>query len=139
VENFRYSGVMYSAITRKIRVVVSPEFLEGQSKPEENRFFWAYTITVENLGQDTVTLKSRYWRITDSFGRTQEVRGDGVVGEQPRLKPGEQFQYTSGCPLTTPNGLMVGRYQMISDAGEQFEIEVPAFSLDSPHGHHSVN
>lgn len=132
-------AVMYAAVTRHIRVSVNPEFLEGQSKPEEDRYFWAYTITVENHGDDTVTLKSRYWKITDAFGRVQEVRGDGVVGEQPTLKPGEQFQYTSGCPLKTPNGMMVGRYQMISDKGEMFEIEVPAFSLDSPHDVHSVN
>jgi ApaG protein len=130
---------MYAAITRHIRVTVNPEFLEGQSKPEDDKYFWAYTITVENRGRETVTLKSRYWQITDGFGRVQEVRGDGVVGEQPTLRPGEQFQYTSGCPLVTPTGMMVGRYQMISDTGEQFEIEVPPFSLDSPHDRHSVN
>jgi ApaG protein len=130
---------MYAATTRHIRVSVAPQFLEGQSKPEEDRYFWAYTITVENRGDETVTLKSRYWKITDAFGRVQEVRGDGVVGEQPTLKPGEQFQYTSGCPLPTPNGMMAGRYQMINGTGEHFEIEVPAFSLDSPHDRHSVN
>jgi ApaG protein len=139
VENLRYGSGMYATTTRHIRVSVSPEFLEAQSKPEEHRYFWAYTITVENHGDETVTLKSRYWKITDAMGRVQEVRGDGVVGEQPTLKPGEQFQYTSGCPLPTTHGMMVGRYQMISDKGEMFEIEVPAFSLDSPHDRHSVN
>jgi ApaG protein len=82
---------------------------------------------------------SRYWKITDAFGRIQEVRGDGVVGEQPTLKPGENFQYTSGCPLSTPNGFMVGSYHMKNQHGETFDVDVPAFSLDSPYGEHSVN
>ena len=104
----RYTGMMYSSATRNIHVHVMPHFLEGQSKPEEEKYVWAYTITVENRSAETVTLRSRYWKITDAFGRVQEVRGDGVVGEQPTLKPGENFQYTSGCPLSTPTGFMVG-------------------------------
>jgi ApaG protein len=130
---------MYSSVTRNIHVHVKPHFLEGQSKPEEEKYVWAYTITVENRGSETVTLRSRYWKITDAFGRVQEVRGDGVVGEQPTLKPGENFQYTSGCPLSTPNGFMVGSYAMRTLTGEKFEVAIPAFSLDSPHDRHSVN
>jgi ApaG protein len=130
---------MYSQISHHIRIVVEPQFLEGQSKPDEQKFMWAYTITVENLGTETVQLMSRYWRITDAFGRVQEVRGDGVVGEQPTLKPNENFQYTSGCPLTTPNGFMVGSYRMLTPSGRSFEVEIPAFSLDSPYDRHSVN
>ncbi len=130
---------MYSSITRDIRIQVEPQFLEGQSRPDEAKFVWAYTITVENRGGETVTLRSRYWKITDGFGRIQEVRGDGVVGEQPTLQPGENFQYTSGCPLATPNGMMVGSYLMQNQYGETFDVDVPAFSLDSPYDNHSVN
>ena len=131
---------MYNRTTRNIRIHVQPQFLEGQSRPDEAKFVWAYTITVENQGAEIVTLLSRYWKITDAFGRIQEVRGDGVVGEQPTLKPGENFQYTSGCPLSTPNGFMVGtHHHMKNQHGETFEVEVPAFSLDSPYGEHSVN
>lgn len=124
--------VMYERITRGIRVTVRPEFLEEQSKPDESYFVWAYTIVIENLGRETVTLRTRYWKITDSTGRSQEVRGAGVVGEQPTLRPGESFQYTSGAPLTTASGFMVGAYQMETDAGEAFNVEIPAFSLDGP-------
>jgi ApaG protein len=130
---------MYNAITRNIRIKVEPQFLEGQSRPEDAKYVWAYTITVENKGVEVVTLRSRYWKITDAFGRVQEVRGDGVVGEQPTLKPGENFQYTSGCPLSTPNGFMVGSYMMQTQQGETFDVDVPAFSLDSPYDTHSVN
>jgi ApaG protein len=124
---------MYQSTTRDIRVTVRPEFLEEQSRPDEAYFVWAYTIMVENLGAETVTLKTRYWKITDSGGRVQEVRGAGVVGEQPTLQPGQSFQYTSGCPLTTASGFMAGAYQMETAAGEAFNVEVPAFSLDSPY------
>lgn len=130
---------MYEAITRGIRVCVEPKFLEDQSRPSDGRYFWAYTITLENLSQQIVTLKSRHWKITDAHGRLQEVKGDGVVGEQPRLSPGSSFSYTSGCPLTTPHGMMVGSYQMLADDGERFDIAIPLFSLDSPHDSHSVN
>jgi ApaG protein len=124
---------MYQSTTRDIRVTVRPEFLEEQSRPDEAYFVWAYTIMVENLGAETVTLKTRYWKITDSGGRVQEVRGAGVVGEQPTLQPGQSFQYTSGCPLTTASGFMAGAYQMETAAGEAFNVEIPAFSLDSPY------
>jgi ApaG protein len=123
---------MYQATTRDIRVTVRPEFLDDQSRPDEGYFVWAYTIVIENLGSETVTLKTRYWKITDSTGRSQEVRGAGVVGEQPVLKPGQSFQYTSGAPLATPSGFMVGAYQMETESGEAFNVDIPAFSLDGP-------
>lgn len=94
---------------------------------------WAYQVKIENLGQSTVQLRNRYWHITDAGGRVQEVRGAGVVGEQPVLRPGEKFEYTSGTPLPTPSGIMTGTYQMESDSGERFDVRVPAFSLDSPY------
>ena len=125
--------IMYSSITRSIRVTVKPFYLEDQSSPDESHYVWAYHVRIENQGEVTVQLRNRYWRITDSFGRIQEVRGAGVVGEQPVLKPGETFEYTSGTPLTTPSGIMVGTYQMESETGERFDVAVPAFSLDSPH------
>lgn len=124
---------MYSATTRAIKVTVKPVYLEDQSSPAERHFVWAYHVRIENHGADTVQLRNRYWRITDSLGRVQEVRGAGVVGEQPVLKPGEAFEYTSGTPLTTPSGIMVGTYQMESEKGELFDVKIPAFSLDSPH------
>lgn len=130
---------MYERITRGIKVIVRPQYLEGQSKPDEDHFVWAYTITVENHGRETVTLKTRYWKITDATGKMQEVRGAGVVGETPTLKPGDSFTYTSGCPLKTPSGFMVGAYQMQNEAGDLFNIEIPAFSLDSPHDRHAIN
>ena len=124
---------MYSETTQSIRVTVKPVYLEDQSSPGENHYVWAYHVRIENLSPDTVQLRNRYWRITDSFGRVQEVRGAGVVGEQPVLKPGDSYEYTSGTPLPTPSGIMVGTYQMESQSGEKFDINVPAFSLDSPY------
>lgn len=124
---------MYTQTTRAICVTVQPVFLEDQSSPVDNRFVWAYYIRIENQGQETVQLRSRHWKITDSFGRVQEVRGAGVVGEQPLLRPGEAFEYTSGTPLATPGGIMVGSYQMTTPNGEWFDVAIPAFSLDSPH------
>ena len=125
---------MYRAVTRDIRVTVTPQYLADRSSAEDERFFWAYTIEIVNLGQDTVQLRARHWKITDAHGNLQEVKGPGVVGEQPVLKPGERFEYTSGVPLTTPTGLMAGTYQMVTEGGENFDVEIPAFSLDSPHG-----
>jgi ApaG protein len=130
---------MYQAITENIRVTVRASFLEGQSQPEASKFVWAYTIEVANLGAETVTLLTRHWIITDGHGRRQDVKGDGVVGEQPTLQPGQRFEYTSGCPLPTPSGLMVGSYVMITDKGHTFDVAIPAFSLDSPHDRHSLN
>ena len=123
---------MYERITNGIRVRVEPSFLESQSDPRGGRFVWAYTVRISNEGK--ITVRTRYWRITDARGLTEEVRGDGVVGEQPVIKPGEAFEYTSGAPLSTPSGLMVGSYGMENIAGgDRFDIEIPAFSLDSPH------
>jgi ApaG protein len=123
---------MYQATTQDIRVTVEPQFMADRSMPDMNRYFWSYTIEIANLGRGTVTLRSRHWRITDAHGRQEEVRGPGVVGEEPVLEPGGSFTYTSGCPLTTPSGIMAGSYQMERPDGTQFDIKVPAFSLDSP-------
>ncbi len=124
---------MYSATTRGITVSVKPTYLEDQSQPSERYFVWAYQVRIENRSHLTVQLRTRYWRITDGAGRLQEVRGDGVVGEQPTLSPGQVFEYTSGCPLGTPSGIMVGSYRMHAASGEAFDVAIPAFSLDSPH------
>lgn len=124
----------YSQTTRGIRIVVQPVFLEDQSEPEEGRFVWAYRVRIENRSRERVQLLRRTWHITDSRGRTQHVHGAGVVGETPVLEPGETFEYTSGTPLETPSGFMVGAYHMIAtDTGERFDVAIPAFSLDSPH------
>jgi ApaG protein len=130
---------MYRTVTRNIEVTVEPRFLPERSSFEKSYFFWAYTIEITNRGDETVQLKTRHWRITDANGKLQEVRGAGVVGEEPVLKPGESFEYTSGVPLPTPSGFMAGTYGMISDAGERFDIEIPAFSLDSPSERRTVN
>lgn len=129
----------YRAVTRHLTVEVEPFFLPDQSDAEQNQFVWAYRVTVENGGNETVQLVARFWHITDGSGHVEEVRGPGVVGEQPVLKPGDSFQYTSGCPLSTPSGIMVGRYTMVSETGESFEVAIPAFSLDLPGGPRSVN
>ena len=129
----------YRAVTRQIEVKVTPQFLSDRSSPENGYFFWAYTIKVTNLGRETVQLKTRHWRITDANGKLQEVRGAGVVGETPLLKPGEEYEYTSGVPLPTPSGFMVGSYGMVTDGGEAFDIEVPAFSLDTPQKARTIN
>ena len=124
---------MYQKTTRGIAVTVRPTYLEDQSSPADNYYVWAYQVRIENQGPQTVQLRTRHWRITDARGQIQEVRGPGVVGEQPVLKPGQSFEYTSGTPLPTPSGIMVGSYQMESDTGETFDVAIPAFSLDSPH------
>jgi ApaG protein len=123
---------MYETLTRGIRVRVTPSYIEEESTPEENYFFWAYTVVIANEGSETVQLRSRVWRITDARGNTEEVRGPGVVGQTPVIPPGESFSYTSGCPLRTPQGIMVGSYQMEDANGELFHVDIPAFSLDSP-------
>ena len=123
---------MYSATTRSIRVTVEPVFLEDQSSPADSRYVWAYHVRIENQGDITVQLRSRFWRITDALGRVQEVKGAGVIGEQPVLAPGRKFEYTSGTPLATPSGIMAGTYQMEAESGERFDVAIPAFSLDSP-------
>ena len=123
----------YSARTRGIEVTVRAVFLEDQSDPDEGSWVWAYQVRIANHGPETVKLMRRTWRITDARGRMQVVQGDGVVGEQPVLEPGEAFEYTSGTPLETPSGIMAGAYHMVATvSGETFDAEIPAFSLDSP-------
>ena len=131
-QDFRKLARMYRAVTRQIEVTVEPNFLPDRSSVDRGQYFWSYTIVITNTGAETVQLRTRHWVITDATGRRQEVRGEGVVGEQPVLAPGERFEYTSGVPLPTSSGFMTGRYQMVTESGEQFEIDVPAFSLDSP-------
>ena len=130
---------MYESVTRNIHVVVRPKYLQSQSRPDDDHFVWAYTITIANKGIEIVTLRTRHWKITDDRGKLQEVMGDGVVGKQPTLAPGESFEYTSGVPLSTPSGFMVGTYQMETTGGERFDVDIPAFSLDSPQSHRPIN
>ena len=124
---------MFTKTTNRIKVTASPHFLPEHSAPDEDHFVWAYTIMLENYGEQPVQLLNRHWKITDAHGLTQEVRGSGVIGEQPVLKPGESYRYTSGTALGTCSGIMMGEYEMVTDDGQRFEVEVPAFSLDSPY------
>lgn len=137
---FRFMGFgMYEKVTRAIRVTVHPIFLDDQSRPEDDHYVWAYQVTIANEGEETVQLVSRHWKITDANGVLQEVEGPGVVGEQPVLEPGDSFEYTSGTPLSTPSGIMVGTYEMETENGDFFDVDIPAFSLDSPHDRVVVN
>jgi ApaG protein len=139
---FRYNRIMwrmYRTVTRDIEVSVLPRFMAERSAPDNGYFFWAYTIEITNHGRETVQLKSRHWRITDANGRLQEVRGAGVVGEEPVLEPGESFEYTSGVPLSTSSGFMTGSYGMVTATGEPFDIDIPAFSLDSSPAERTLN
>lgn len=130
---------MYERQTGPIHVAVTPAYLDDQSDPDEDRYVWAYTITIENRGTEPVQLISRYWNIVDGMGRVDEVRGPGVVGLQPVIGPGESFEYTSGCPLETASGIMSGRYQMRAASGTDFEAEIPAFLLESPYERRQVH
>jgi len=130
---------VYEARTGAILVRVEPRFLPDESDERERRFVWAYTVELENHGQEAAQLLARRWLITDALNRTETVVGDGVVGEQPRLGPGEAFRYTSFCPLPTESGEMRGAYQMIDDAGTVFEVEIPAFSLHLPSARRRLN
>ncbi len=124
----------FTATTHDVSVVVRAFYLEDKSRPDESRFMWAYRISIENQGRAACQLLRRTWVITDGRGRVQRVHGDGVVGQQPVLEPGETFEYTSGTPLETPSGFMVGTYHMVlTGSGEAFDVAIPAFSLDSPH------
>lgn len=123
---------MYRALTREIEITVEPFYLEEQSEPDENRFVWGYRIVIINRSEQTVQLRDRHWRITDAMGQVDEISGEGVVGEQPVLEPGDQFEYSSGCPLDTSSGMMVGQYRMVRQDGESFMVDIPAFSLDVP-------
>lgn len=130
---------MYEAVTKSIKVAVEPLYLEDESDPSRHHYFWAYRVEIENQGKDTVQLRDRFWKISDQNGKIEEVSGPGVVGEQPILQPGEMFEYTSGCPLSTPSGIMMGRYTMVSEEGAPFDVEIPAFSLDIPDNRPSIN
>ena len=129
----------YEASTRGVLVRVRPVYKENQSDPAAGRYTWAYTVDIENRGGETVQLRARHWIITDAANRVEEVVGPGVVGEQPLLRPGEAFRYTSGCPLKTPSGAMWGSYQMECENGETFEAEIPAFSLHLPDATQRMN
>jgi ApaG protein len=123
---------LYTANTKGIAVSVEPFYLDARSSPDDSQYFWAYRVTIENQGKETVQLLSRHWMISNAHGELTEVKGPGVVGEQPVLKPGEIYEYTSGAPLDTPSGMMGGAYQMESESGDRFDIEIPTFSLDRP-------
>ncbi|MEA2983958.1 MAG: ApaG protein [Alphaproteobacteria bacterium] len=130
---------MYRAVTHNIEVTVTPRFLAERSSPDNGYFFWAYSIAITNTGSETVQLRTRHWRITDALGRLQEVKGAGVVGEEPVLKPGQSFEYTSGVPLPTPSGFMTGTYGMQTETGGGFDVEIPTFSLDCSYGEQTIN
>ena len=124
---------VYTQTTKFVKITVFPIYLDGQSSPEENHYLWAYHVHIENLSAETIQLKKRHWIITDAYGRRQEIKGAGVIGENPTILPGEVFEYTSGTPLSTPSGIMVGQYEMEKLNGETFLVDIPAFSLDSPY------
>lgn len=132
-------GAVYEKTTDGVAIAVQPIFLESHSLPDFSHYVWAYRVRIANKRCDPVRLMMRYWRITDSAGGTQEVYGEGVVGEQPLIQPGATYEYTSGAPLNTPSGVMSGRYEMETPEGERLDVEVPTFSLDSPHEVKRVN
>jgi ApaG protein len=123
---------MYRATTFDIEVTAEPFYLEDRSDPDDSHYLWAYRITIANKSDQTVQLIARHWEITDARGKMETVDGDGVVGEKPAIAPGDSYQYTSGCPLDTPSGFMVGRYDMRTEDGAVFSVDIPAFSLDAP-------
>jgi len=127
------SATLSSALTHGIRITVSSTYVASQSAPKSQRYVFAYTVKIANEGTETAQLKSRHWVITDGRGKVEEVRGPGVVGEQPVLKPGEHFEYTSGCVLETPRGIMHGTYQMIRPGGGSFDATIAPFSLALPY------
>lgn len=132
-------GGTYRKSTHGVAIAVEPIFLESHSLPAMDHYVWAYRVRIANERPGAVQLKMRYWRITDSRGSVQEVYGEGVVGEQPVIQPGEIYEYTSGAPLATPSGVMTGRYEMETSDGESLDVDVPTFSLDSPHDVQRVN
>lgn len=125
--------VVSTAITQGVRVTVSTVYVPSQSNPKERRYVFAYTVRISNEGKDVVQLRSRHWIITDGAGKVEEVRGPGVVGQQPVLRSGEHFEYTSGCVLETPRGTMRGTYQMLVEGGRTFDAEIATFALSMPH------
>ncbi|MEO1040091.1 MAG: Co2+/Mg2+ efflux protein ApaG [Pseudomonadota bacterium] len=130
---------MYKQETRGVLIKVKPDYLDEESDPDASRYVWGYTVEIENRGEEPIQLLTREWRITDALGRTQIVRGDGVVGEQPVIAPGDSYRYRSGAPLPTPSGFMVGRYGMRAAGGDAFEADIPAFALDTPFERSSVH
>ncbi|HQS83762.1 MAG: Co2+/Mg2+ efflux protein ApaG [Alphaproteobacteria bacterium 16-39-46] len=124
---------MYSKTTHDILVNVEVIYLEEQSQPSQHHYMWAYRVRIENMGKESVRLIGRHWKITDALGRLHEFYGEGVIGQTPTLAPHEPFEYTSGTPLSTPSGIMAGNYTMLAENGKEFSVEIPAFSLDSPH------
>jgi len=126
------NATVFQETTSDILVSVRPEYLDEQSDPDQGHFAWAYHVTIENQSSRVVQLLSRHWKIADSYGDKQEIIGDGVIGKQPTLRPGDAFEYTSGTPLTAPSGFMSGVFHMISEDGTRFTIAVPAFALDGP-------
>ncbi|MGY8985146.1 MAG: Co2+/Mg2+ efflux protein ApaG [Sphingomonadales bacterium] len=129
----------YETTTKEIRVSVQSVYLEDQSEPQKDHYVWAYIVNVLNEGEKTVQLLNRHWKIIDARGHVQDIKGPGVVGEQPIIGPGDCFEYTSGTPLNTPSGFMRGGYEMESEDGEIFLVNIPPFSLDSPHQKHTLN
>ena len=134
-----HSAPAYSAETEGVVVRVRPSYLAGQSDPAEGRWVWAYQVEIVNLSGGPVQLVARRWTITDALGRVEEVRGPGVVGEQPVIEPGDSYAYASGCPLGTDSGSMVGAYYMMDADGRSFEAQIPAFSLDTPDARRVLN
>lgn len=128
----RAFGMQFEQQTGDVVVRVQPDYLHDESSPKDNRYIWAYTVEIENLSGSALKVVERMWNINDSRGHAQCVRGDGVVGEQPVLQPGETFRYTSGAPLSAPSGMMHGTYKMTDEEGEMFEVSIPLFALDSP-------
>ena len=133
LRDIKQDAHMYEQKTRDVIVRVEPDFLDEQSSPADDRFIWAYTVDIENQGATEYQVMERFWKIADSRGHVQEVRGAGVVGEKPVVRPGETFRYTSGAPLNAPSGVMLGSYKLESPDGERFDVEIPLFNLDSPH------
>ena len=127
---------MFVAKTGSIQISVEPSYVREESDPANNYYFFSYTVQIRNDGGDTVQLLSRHWIITDAFGKVEEVRGAGVVGVQPKLKPGETFKYSSFCPLPTPTGTMKGTYTMVDSQGQKTEVAIPLFILSEPSHYH---
>ncbi|MBD8877841.1 MULTISPECIES: Co2+/Mg2+ efflux protein ApaG [Alphaproteobacteria] len=130
---------MYRATTNGIEVAVEPFYLDDESDPEKSHFVWAYMVEIRNDTNAPVQLRTRYWKIMDAIGRVEEVRGAGVIGEEPWIEPGETFEYSSGCPLKTKSGIMQGSYGMVREDGSMFDAAIPAFSLDLPDEIRSLN
>jgi ApaG protein len=130
---------MYTKTTHGIKITATPEYLAKDSSPENGKFLWLYTITIENFKDTSVKVLRRKWLITDEQGTSCVIEGEGVIGEQPVIKPGEGFKYFSGTPLSTPSGMMMGTYYLVNEKGEGFEVDIPPFSLDSPYHNKMLN